>query len=250
MKKTILILSLIAVLITACSKSETKNSNELSTVLLKKAISIYTDQNQVTHQTNYDYQYDGNKIVKYTSTSTTDGNSTYTFTYTGDLITKAQIVNVGINPNTSTYNLLYDNNNRISAINEVDGNQSFSLSFVYNADATVTANRTTDSYTKYYFTSSGDVLKTEDYTQGVLSSSNSYTYDNSNSPFKNVIGNSWFINGIFDMGSKSNLSLNHNVTSSINSNSTTNINFAYTYSSGNYPMTCTYTNNSEQYFYE
>jgi hypothetical protein len=175
MKKIILIFFTSSFLLSCSTNSSNDNSNNPSSSdLLPKTIK--------TVSTTSTFNYNGNKII-----SINTGGTNRTFSYTGDFISSSIYSN---SSSTSTITYSYLNN----LLNTVTGPNNY-ITFTYS-NGVVTENETIGSfkgtYIRYY--SQGNCVKEESYytSNGVttLNGTATYTYDNKNSPYKNITG--WF----------------------------------------------------------
>lgn len=238
MKKVILILSTVSILLIACSKSDSASPIEQPKILVKKIIETNT---QTGATLTYVCQYVGNKIIKTISTDSSGSITTETFTYTGDLITKRQ-------SGTSTDDYVYDTNNRLISQIHTDNSYVMHYNYTYNSDATVTEN----GERRIYFTAEGDISRIKSYdSNGQTTQDRTYTYDNSNNPFKNITGNTSLIkysNPVFSLGRD----VVHNITSGttwISGTGSYPWQATYTYNSEGYPLTSVSGDYTLQYFY-
>ena len=175
------------------------------------------------------YSYDGNKLLNIS-------NDEFIVNYTYNEDNKISAVYY---PGGDIAEFEYDNQGRISIYiyTDVDdyppGQPNINIAnFVYNQDGSVVKiwqEEGRATYT-YLFDQNGNVTK-------VLSSDDwdgnaelNYTYDNKNNPFKNILGNSFFVNIWFNPFNIS--ALNNNIITAENEN---NI-FFYTYDDDDYPI--------------
>lgn len=247
MKKIVLLLSVVTLAFTSCSKSEDESvsvvnppvNNVPATLLLKK---IVCDDGEITS-----YEYDGNKLKKITyENPNVSPNNYQIYTYTGDLITNIKMYNLSTNSLMYEYGLAYSINNNLISATCVYGN-SGSRSYTYNTDGTVSYTNTSIGLIKF---SNEDIIEDNGYLSGTptYTYNYTYTYDNKNSIAKNVIGidkirifasgkdYSFSSSMLFNYGSSivgSHNMISRKVTGSSSSLDT----YTYTYNIDGYPLT-------------
>ena len=195
------------------------------------------------------YFYDGNKVNRILSS---DGSYS-TFTYNQDYIVKLEISRTpkkeeGIINWMDTGNYSYSNGSLISSNEDWSGSilkdyfiSTLNSSFSYNSDGTIIENQTITSaggnvnnlMIKKYF-SQGNVIKKEEYNTDnspmTLNSSTTYSFDNKNIPYQNIIG----------IHQLRNISLKNNEISAVTKNAsgviTSTVQTTYQYNSQNYPI--------------
>jgi hypothetical protein len=224
MKKLLYLFAFLTVFLSSCSSD---NDDSSSLVLLKKYVETLEDGSTFT----MNFNYNGNKLLG----STGDFNSSSTVTYNGNLITKIEY----FNGSTLTQENIYQYNNNDKLINfksneyySTSGNYGTSVDYTYNSDGTV-------SFSKY----SGDLslpltLSSEGYftfdSHGRVTSAvqdngytETFTYDDKNSPFKNILG----IDKLPFEGDYANNFINNFI---IRTNTYSGSNFTLTYNSNDY----------------
>ncbi|WP_396142065.1 hypothetical protein [Flavobacterium sp.] len=193
--------------------------------------------------------YSGNKATYF---SDSDG-STSNFTYNGDLIIRVEQTGGSGSNFINTYN--YSNNLLTSSTenrNSTNSSSNYNSTYTYNSDGSITeiitgtntynGNTTNSTEKNVLFYSQGNCVKVENYTffNGVYSLNETiiYTYDNKNSPFKNITG---LYNAYYPTG---NINVN-NCISQINKNDSGEITYtaqtAYQYNAQNFPISETTT---------
>ena len=239
MKKLILIILASSFLLSCSSDSSNDDSNNPENGLLVKTITY----NGVTTTLNYS----GNKATYFLGS---DG-STSTFTYNGDLIIKDE--KTGGSGSNYIRTMNYSNNLLTSSTesrNSTSYSSSYNSTYTYNSDGSITEIRTgTNTYNgnttnfnskDIRFYSQGNCVKIENYTffDGVytLNETIIYTYDNKNSPFKNITG---LYTAYYPTGNI------NNCISQINKNASGEITYtaqtAYQYNAQNFPISETTT---------
>ena len=236
--KNILYLFL-AVTIFACSSDESDSNDNSSTngllvdtVQFSYLLSAAFVVTQV--EGTYSYNYDGNKLVS---------------------------IDFSINGETGTINFTYNDNNQFSAVyswggdyteyeydelgrltvytyTDVDdnppGNPSVSVAnFVYNQDGTVRThynNGNTEPTEISTFDQNGNLISTTFIDGSNNNETRSYTYDNANSPFKNMTGHHF--EGSYYYGYPALFSGGNNALTVENENNR----YFYTYNDDNYPI--------------
>jgi hypothetical protein len=236
MKKLILTI-LASTLILSCSNNS-DSTNSTSTGLLVKS---ETESSGTTT-----YNYNGNKL----SNILYSPSETSTYTYNGDLIIKEE-ENGGRVNGVTTYN--YSNNllsssTRSESISNIS--TTTNTSYIYNSNGSITemTTRTTinlgntqtnnSKHIRYY--SQGNCIKDEYFSisNGVstLVDTATFTYDTSNTPYKNITGFYSFSNpqGFYSI---------NNLKSEIHKNAsnvtTRTIQITYQYNSQNFPISST-----------
>ncbi len=140
------------------------------------------------------FNYNGNKLVNALSS---DGTTT-AFTYNGDLIIKDENVN-GFDISNYSNNLLVSNSSNWNSNNT---SSTFYSTYTYNSDGSITeintgtstysGNTTSSSHKFVRFYSQGNCVKEDSYSSinGVmtLTGTTLSTFDNNNSPYKNITG--------------------------------------------------------------
>jgi hypothetical protein len=191
-KATLLLFTILTIL--SCSKDgeDTDNSNDLSSTLIKRiTINSTTEGDYI-----YNFTYDGNKIVSYTTTR--DGELQYitNFTYTNDLITLIQ--SEGFN-NSKTI-ISYDDNGRVVQENNDLGSYSYSYSFEYLGNTV----KQTDEEICVEITISNNQVSSESYFDEAnctnLLSTASYSYDENPNAFSNIVGYNWYFSTSGNLG--------------------------------------------------
>ena len=241
--KNILYLFL-AVTIFACSSdddnSDTNDNNDNSSTngLLVDTVQfsylVMSNQELTQEEGTYSYNYDGNKLVS---------------------------IDFSINGETGTINFTYNDNNQFSAVyswggdyteyeydelgrltvytyTDVDdnppGNPSVSVAnFVYNQDGTVRThynNGNTEPTEISTFDQNGNLISTTFIDGSNNNETRSYTYDNANSPFKNMTGHHF--EGSYYYGYPALFSGGNNALTVENENNR----YFYTYNDDNYPI--------------
>jgi hypothetical protein len=238
MKKIVLLLSIITLGFTSCSKNEDEPAtaapvNPTSDVVLLKKIT-YTGTTDVDI-----YEYNGSKISKITMYNTYE-----TFTYTGNLITHYNTYNSGNNALTNTNDFQYDANERLISWIKISGTYGTKETYTYGSDGNIaynyyTGNATAQnnlSVTGTIQFSNGNIVTKSSTAVGTTNVNNrTFTYDIKNSPFKNIIGyDKLSINSITGIifGSLHNVLIDNTPgTIPVRTENT------YTYGSNDYPLT-------------
>ena len=181
MKKLIYLLSIFFVL-ASCSNDD-DNSSIVNTnpneVLLKRTVTKSASNHSsldINGMMTTLWVYNGKKLA-YTQTSR--GVKTNYF-YTGNLITRIVSTQGGSNT-TSVY--AYDDTDRLASITS---NGVVTASFTYNLDGTVTIVHSAN--TEHISFSDGEVSKIVSNYANSFSTMHEYSYDDKNSPTRNIIG--------------------------------------------------------------
>ncbi|MFZ4672212.1 MAG: hypothetical protein ACOYLT_09395 [Flavobacterium sp.] len=253
MKKILYLFSISFLMLQSCSSDDNNSSNSTS-VLVKKIIETSPDGVFTTI-----FTYNGNKIADATFSVTGSIASTGSFTYTGDLITKVDIFD---NTNTlvgrSIYNYNLDNKLASFVVLNYANDSGRRATYTYNSDGTISSSeyegdltsQTTLNETKTIIFNNGEVSSLVE-NIGSITETNSFTYDNKNSPFKNVLGSDKLSYAVFGTLTSE---INHNLIKMDTSIGTSNFvsNWQYTYNSNDYPTlksSVENPNETKQFFY-
>jgi hypothetical protein len=240
MKIRILMLSLIGMIFFNSCSSDSNSSDSNSTnstsqnldpnTILPKTIFIETSSGSVT----YTFNYIGNKIdfIESSGIDYTTGeisSQIINYTYNGDLISKMTSPLDDLPGGSVSNNFTYNSNNQITQSN----NNFFSginESFIYNSDGTVTKtdDDVNDSQTSTIEFNS-EFLRTISYNDNNFTSTTKLYYNNSNSPFRNIVG--WSNLSPITLGQEgySDIFFNDKNLLSIDSSYGEDFNFTYTY---------------------
>ncbi len=258
MKKIYLFLSISILILQSCSSSDS-NLSSSSSVLVKK--SIYTDPSGV-YITTFS-TYNGNKAFEQKTYINDVLYGTTRITYNGELITKAESFDTNnILIEKDIYN--YDINNKLASYIELDYRSNQFRRNVYDNSLVglVTYNcYEGDEFYQNNLVSTGEITfqngeisKHVEHT-GATTKTSTFTYDNQNSPSKNVLGLdrvSYAVIGTFTCQINHNL-IQMKVIYSGNSNGYIN-DYQHTFNNDGYPITRYVTSNgyfdeSSQIFY-
>jgi len=247
--KKLLLLS--AILVFACSddSSDTNDNNDNSSTngLLVDTVQlsylVMSNQELTQEEGTYSYNYDGNKLVS---------------------------INFIINGETKTNNFTYDDNNQFSAVYyssgdyieyEYDELGRLTVStytdvddyptpvirrsvYLYNQDGTVRTqynDGNTEPHRTDTFDQNGNLISTTFIDGSNNNETRSYTYDNANSPFKNMTGHHF--GGSYYYGFPALFSGGNNALTVENENNR----YFYTYNDDNYPISVNSTNGIYRY---
>lgn len=215
------------------------------TILLRRIVNTYPGAG-IADQTAV-YNYNGNKIVSEIYTDSQGLQTTTTYNYDGDNIALIEEREEGELVYRETFQ--YNTSNKLETYIAVDFWEDTSIkeTYVHNPDGSIDVTRLIgdldtqtedDGTSKIYFVS-GEVDRI------TFSSGNTitYTYDNKNNPFKNVLG---FNKIAFVDGEARGISKNILQTTG----STPDFDFTYTYNTDNYPLTSTLPEVVSTFFYE
>ena len=256
MKKIIYLISLTFLLLQACSSGDSGSTNtDNNTILVKKTI----ETNPQGIYTNV-YEYNGNKIIKVNCSFNNNLIRTALYTYSGNLVTE---VNIFGNSNNLVQKNIYNYNSdsKVASFNELDylNNIGSRATYTYNSNGTISSaeyegsltSQTTLKETKTITFSNGEVSSLIEQI-GTTTKTSNYTYDNKNSPVKNVLSNdklSYCVFRTFTSETNHNIIKINKVQSGL-SNMVSN--FQYTYNSSDYPTlksSVEYPNQTTQFFY-
>jgi hypothetical protein len=248
MKKLILTI-LASTLILSCSNNSDNIDSTTTGPLIKSETSIGGTAT---------FNYNGNKLSNIVYSPSESVN----YTYNGDLIIKEENNGNGRVNSTTNYNYV---NNLLSSISSIESATNISntsnSTYTYNSDGSITvmSTRTTinlgitqinnSKHIRYY--SQGNCIKDESFSisNGVstLVSTITFTYDTSNSPYKNIKGFYSLANpqGFYGLNN-----LKSETHKNANNKTTRTVQITYQYNSQNYPISSTgvitnYTINSQ-----
>jgi YD repeat-containing protein len=254
MKKLIFLLSTIFLLLQACSSGNNDNANNGNSIILCK-------HKVFSNGSAFDYLYDGNKILMVSC----GGEVVLKYYYTGDLITKVETFDTNQLATRTTYN--YNsanqliNENSVNYLPDPNNPEGSKTDYSYNSNNTISfINYFGLSGTQYTINSSGTIILNngeittvnENFQSNVPNTSTmTRTYDNKNSPFKNILG----INKILTRdgaGGSFQSKLNNPITIGFTNNI---ISYSYQYNEQGYPVSEHITNSNSsstsscQYYY-
>lgn len=252
MKKLALTFSLLVVILSSCSSSDT-DSTPLAGIFLKKSIDTDSDGTVTTL-----YTYNGNKIVNAIS----DNGLKVVVTYTGNLITKMEYFSGTLLGQTDTYT--YNTSSQLVTFLRIDNTNDLGdkTTYIHNSDGTISfisyfgdvTSQTAVSNSGKIVIENSEIDNTEFYTPNSSSLYNTvtYTFDTKNNLFANVIGfEKIYFNEGFTEG------LCHNVLSETHTSETSSsYTSVFNYNSDNFPtsVVTTFTDSgdieSSQFFYE
>ena len=253
MKKLIyLFLALIIVACSSDSENDNNNNNPNESELLVSSIR-HNDIENSDYEYVENYTYDGNKIVEM-------NRSVY---YNGSIISENRSEFIYANNKISRVDNYYDNNissqdiftydsqGRLFASeycynpNDEPCDDSDSESYSYNSDGSITVTDGGNGYTYVIeFDDNGNIVRFSD-DDNVIE----LTYDNYNSPFKNITGATPLVIAQEIFSSSSLLSFNNNCLlyfSSVEDDETATLNFTYDYNDAGYPRNVVFVDGSEQ----
>ncbi|RZJ73530.1 hypothetical protein [Flavobacterium sp.] len=237
MKKMLFGMSALVLLFASCTGNDDEGSNNNGgVVLLKKTIETGPDGDVYISTATYN----GTKLDKIT---TNDGE-TIEFTYTGDNITKMVYKLDGEIDQEERYT--YDSQGRLAThvSLDFDFNDGSREVFTYNSDNVVSVQRFSGDLTSQ--TQEGDPY-TITFANGEVSQivsafgTTTFTYDDKNSPFKNVTGYAKI--SYVDLGASGTM---HNMLTETSSNGDDTV-YTYQYNSANYPTQSTETYDGDVY---
>lgn len=234
-------LILTTILLFACSSDDSSDTNDdnLNNYKLVETYQysyVNNDPNSNNfgnlYETTASYSYDGNKLLNITI-SNNNGSGIVNYTYNeNNKISGVYFAGGDVGEAE------YDNQGRLVTWTYTDvddypvGNPSISVAnFVYNQDNSVVQTWSSGSSFTYLFDQNGNVSSVINPNSWGGNTEKNYTYDNKNNPFKNILGNNFFINNWFQ-GLNLSPSINNNIVTAENEN---NI-FFYTYDEDDYPI--------------
>lgn len=243
MKKLLTLVSALVLVFTSCSNDDDSSSSSSTPVLLTKTVE--TDTDGFTYTTNYEYI--GTKLNKIV-----DDEGYFTFIYENDLITEVKYYESSTLLQTETY--VYDSNDRVIEyviVDNIDTSWGNKETYVYNPDGSISVSYYIgDAFSQTTLNKTGTI----NFVNGEVSQisfsdgrTRSYTYDNKNNPFINVIG----LDKISFCNQEASGIL-HNVTEEDDSADMDDLIASYTYNSNDFPVTSIETDFeviNVQYFY-
>jgi hypothetical protein len=192
MKKLIYFLSITMFLLQGCSSDSENNSSNILIKTIK-----YKNSNYRT-----EYSYNGNKISEINRYVNDVLSYKQVYNYTGDLITQIKSYdenNESFGDHQTTF--IYNNSKEmISEINIFENGNGWRRNYINNPNGTVTENGYTDDKNTQntfiratIYTFSNNMLLSAEYIGGLSETGDgnqidSFTYDDKNSPFKNIVG--------------------------------------------------------------
>ena len=251
MKKIVAFLSLCAITFTSCDGDDNLtpyDPNSSQGAIVQKII----ETDDLGESLTVNFNYDGNKIESFVDSDAGSG----VFTYTGDLLTRIDYYE---GPSLSESDIFtYNSSGKIISHKMLVHGSDYAEreDFTHNADGTVSyaafwgsllEQPNANGQGKFFFTD-GELSKKETYDGAIILSSETYTYDAKNNPWKNVLG----LNQAFLFQGEV-AGINRNLTAT--SGTTDPHSISYTYNTANFPETSTDISAlsgqmSTQYFYE
>ena len=236
MKKITLLLSIITLIFSSCSSSSDDSNTTNAQDVLPVTI---VDNSPVDGVSTSNFTYNGKKIVKIIS----DDGFESVYTYSGNLITKIQSYLDGNLETTET--LAYNSSNQLISYSDNSLFGLISESYTHNTDGTISFSRSEDGdlYSTGVITLVGnDVSKVVTNYEFDLTTTNIYTYDTKNSPFKNIVGYKWIL--LCGVSENQSDGCDHNILTYTDSESPfNNYTCTYTYNSLNFPTFISYSGN-------
>ena len=240
MKLFSFLFSLSVILLSSCDSSSDSPTSETD-ILVKK---------QIWDGITYNFEYDGKKLLKYTSS---DG-SYNSFTYSGDKIIREDFY--GTDKKLFEYHEFSYTNDFLSQIKEYTGSTlTRKFTFVKNSDNTVT--RTSTTYTgttsrstifREYFLNENKIKEEQRSSSGSIINTSTFTHDDKNCPTKNILGFK-YLNGWYDDNSPNNNILVRTESNSPSSKQT----YTYQYNDKGFPISVIHTvggfTDNGQFFY-
>ena len=247
------------------SVNNPKTTTQEIPVLLTKVVNVEENGDEEVST----YEYDGDKVLKFTSGYESGWATSDAWSYIGDLV--SSIISTENNGEKETTNFTYNSKNKIDksvSVNVVklnDGNVVTTTNvknYTYNAGGIVVVNESEKSEysvdsqfnraenTKYTYTIQNDLItkSVKENEDGVTTTT--YRYDDKNAPMKNIKGISAMIYEMFDGGTigilKNNVVFSQVVRVSKHDGTTvTSTNeYAYEYNANGYPIKVTSTHKS------
>lgn len=242
MKKLIyLFLALIIVACSSDSENDNNNNNPNESELLVSSIS-YNDMEISDYEYVENFTYDGNKIVEmnrsvyYNGSFSSENRSE--FIYANNKISRVD--NYSDNNISSQDIFTYDSQGRLVASeycynpNDEPCDDSDSESYSYNSDGSITVTDGGNGYTYVVeFDDNGNIVRVSD-----DDDVSELTYDNYNSPFKNITGATPLVIAQRIFSSSYLYSFNNNCLSYVaetEDDETDTLNFTYDYNDAGYP---------------
>ena len=169
--------------VTSCSTDPDPDPSQPSGGMVPKKIERSYSQNYPV--STITYTYDGNKLKEINLNPQYDV-SKVKFTYTGDNITKMELFSgVNFTPYTN-YDIEYQNDKMVKYSATYNGTTTV-RNYTHHSDGTITTDNVSNSYMKFT-TSNGNITKIESFSNGVVTSTNNFTFDDKNNIHKNITG--------------------------------------------------------------
>jgi hypothetical protein len=223
----------------ACSSGGSNNNNNNSnSIVLCKKMSWASGS--------FDYTYDGNRILMATS----GGEVVLKYYYTGDLITKVEDYDSNELARRLTFS--YNNINQLDSEEVVyylpdPSNPTYTKTdYTYNSNNTISFIEYTGVPGSYSVFTNGTItlVNNEENVYQDNFQTITMTYDNKNSPFKNVLGvDKLFPTSQIGFGGR----YSNPITVNFSNNSTNT--YQYQYNEQDYPISCVSGQSSYHYFY-
>lgn len=235
MKKIIFLFCITFLFLQACS-SESSDNNENSIILCKHKV--------FSNGSSWDYSYDGNKILMVKT-----GNSILLkYYYTGDLITKVE--NYDSNEIVRRITFSYNNINQLiseEAVHYLPDLTYNKTDYIHNSNNTISFIQYTGAPGSYSVFTSGTIIlvNNEENVRQDNFQTITMTYDNKNSPFKNVLGvDKLFPTSQVGFGGRYSNPVSVNFSNSNSANT-----YQYQYNQQGYPISQIVGTSSCQYYY-
>ncbi len=247
MKKIFTMAAITLFMMASCTSETTPVNNPDNQMMLVKQMIVTDSYGTYTGE----YTYEGNKITNITYSD----NEYQNFTYNNDLLVKVETYEDGILSDSEIFE--YDENNKLTTylFLHYDMERGDKKIFTYNTDGTVSyEDFTGDLETQTQLNSTGNfTIDNNNITEHIQtfslnSTTFTYTFDDKNSPSKNVFAGDIF-NMVYAEGG------NNNIISCETANENESYTVTYTYNDNGYPTESveTYNDGSSstiQYFYE
>ena len=190
MKKIVLLFAVLSLVMVSCS-SDSEDNNTNNPILVTQVTQV-VEHNGTTQTVTMNFTYDGTKIANQTIVGT---NEQINYSYDGNLISKREYIidNELIEERYYTYN----SNGKLTSYKNIDYGSSDPYqsiyTYTYNTNGTISfvneqgyvSTNVTNSFTgMIYLNAEGLATKIEN-SYGLTTT---YTYDDKNCPFKNVLG--------------------------------------------------------------
>ena len=241
MKKIIYVLSITFLMLQACSSGNSENANNGNSIILCK-------HKVFSNGSSWDYSYEGNKI----SMVKTGNSVILKYFYTGDVITKVENYDLNeIIGNRTSFS--YNNINQLVSEEVVyylpdPTNPTYTKTdYTYNSNNTISFIQYTGVPGSYSVFTSGTIIlvNNEENVRQDNFQTITMTYDNKNSPFKNVLGvDKLFPTSQVGFGGR----YSNPVTVNFSNNNSTST-YQYQYNQQGYPISQIVGTSSCQYYY-
>lgn len=247
MKKLLTLVSALTLMFTSCSKDEEQVSVPTLAPILVTQIVETVEYGGNSQTYTLGFNYNGNKLIS----QTRNGVEISNVIYEGNLIKQINYLNNGSVVRENVYT--YDTSERLVTFHQIEydnisGDYESVFNYTYNSDGTVSYTSQSGYSPNLNYSSSGTINFNSDgliyQVETSYGKTTTYTYDNKNSPLKNILG----VNKIpFEEGVANPMFRNYLSKVEVDNFGTYTTNYTHTYNSNNYPIQSIEDDNSEKF---